>query len=80
MQYVEQKREETWKNTEKTGKYIKELKIGNKKNENINYDNNFYDSESDELKMLKLFDKTYKKADIFFVKETKNINYQCQFG
>ncbi len=80
MEYVDQKREETWKNVEKTGKYINELKIGIKKNENINNDTNFYDPKNNELKMLKLFDKTYKKAENFFVKATKNINYLCQFG
>lgn len=84
MEYVDAKRDEVWKKTEKTGYYKNELDIGKNKYDTFDYKDDQYiknNSHSDiELNMTRLFDNVFNKAENYYVLLVKNYNYKCNFG
>lgn len=83
MEYVDNKRDEVRQSIEETGQYNNELKIQENKYETFNYNNNINNNEiknQNEKFITDLFDKTFKKAENYFILSSNPYYYNCQYG
>lgn len=79
MSYVDNKRDQVYKNVEKTGKYDNKLKIGNETDfEQFSCDANKLPDY--QINLIKAIDNIFNIVENYYVITYKDKNYKCDYG